>query len=118
MLGFANLMSIAVFVLFARETLGLGPTAIGLLMVAPAIGGVLGSVFGAWLFRLLQAAGQIDTAIAITYVLMLGSIGGMVLKESLEAIGEAIAPATPTSANSATPPVPWTSTCAPGSRLS
>ena len=49
-------------------------------------GGVLGSLFGAWLFRLLQATGQIDTAIAITYVLLLGSIGGLMLKESLEAI--------------------------------
>ena len=49
-------------------------------------GGVAGSVFGAWLFRLLQATGQIDTAIAITYVLLLGSIGGMMLKEAVGAI--------------------------------
>ncbi|KKI19300.1 sulfite exporter TauE/SafE family protein [Sphingomonas sp. ABOLG] len=50
------------------------------------VGGILGSLFGAWLFRLLQASGQIDTAIAITYVLLLVSIGGLMLKESLEAI--------------------------------
>lgn len=56
---------------------------IGSVLVA---GGILGSFAGAWLFRLLQATGQIDTAIAITYVLLLGSIGGLMLKESLEAI--------------------------------
>jgi uncharacterized membrane protein YfcA len=49
-------------------------------------GGILGSLFGAWLFRLLQATGQIDTAIAITYVVLLVSIGSLMLKESLEAI--------------------------------
>ena len=53
------------------------------------VGGILGSLFGAWLFRLLQATGQIDTAIAITYVLLLGSIGAMMLKEAAEAIAVA-----------------------------
>ena len=53
------------------------------------IGGVFGSAFGAWLFRLLQATGQIDTVIAITYVLLLGSIGAMMLRESIQAIGVA-----------------------------
>jgi uncharacterized protein len=52
-------------------------------------GGIIGSIGGAWLFRLLQQSGQIDTAIAITYVLLLGTIGGMMLKESIEAIGVA-----------------------------
>ncbi|UVO51180.1 sulfite exporter TauE/SafE family protein [Sphingomonas sp. SUN019] len=52
-------------------------------------GGIIGSIGGAWLFRLLQQSGQIDTAIAITYVLLLGTIGGMMLKESVEAIGVA-----------------------------
>ncbi|HEY0624461.1 sulfite exporter TauE/SafE family protein [Sphingomonas sp.] len=49
-------------------------------------GGVLGSGAGAVLFRLLQASGQIDTVIAILYVLMLGSIGWLMLSESLGAI--------------------------------
>ena len=49
-------------------------------------GGIVGSLFGAWLFRLLQATGQIDTTIAITYVLLLASVGGLMLKESLQAI--------------------------------
>jgi uncharacterized membrane protein YfcA len=50
-------------------------------------GGVLGTFAGAWIFRLLQQLGQIDTVIAIIYVLMLGSIGGLMAKESLVAIG-------------------------------
>ena len=50
------------------------------------VGGILGSIFGAWLFTLLQATGQIDTAIAITYVLLLGSIGVSMLREAIGAI--------------------------------
>lgn len=49
-------------------------------------GGVLGSGAGAILFRLLQASGQIDTVIAVLYVLMLGSIGWLMLSESLRSI--------------------------------
>jgi uncharacterized membrane protein YfcA len=49
-------------------------------------GGLVGSLFGGWLFRLLQASGQIDTVIAIVYVLMLGSIGGLMGHESWTAI--------------------------------
>ena len=50
-------------------------------------GGIVGSFAGAWLFRLLQASGQIDTVIAIIYVLLLGSIGTLMARESLRAIG-------------------------------
>ncbi|MFS0772537.1 sulfite exporter TauE/SafE family protein [Sphingomonas sp. 1P08PE] len=49
-------------------------------------GGVLGTFAGAWVFRLLQALGQIDTVIAIVYVVMLGSIGGLMAREALSAI--------------------------------
>ncbi|WP_447727437.1 sulfite exporter TauE/SafE family protein [Sphingomonas koreensis] len=58
-------------------------------------GGVLGSGAGALLFRLLQASGQIDTVIAILYVLMLGSIGWLMLSESLGAIRAARSGAAP-----------------------
>jgi uncharacterized membrane protein YfcA len=51
------------------------------------LGGVLGSIAGAGVFRWLQSTGQIDTAIALLYVILLGSIGGLMLKESLGAIG-------------------------------
>ena len=49
-------------------------------------GGILGSFAGAWIFQLLQASGQIDTVIAIIYVLLLGSIGSMMARESLQSI--------------------------------
>ena len=49
-------------------------------------GGVLGALAGALLFRLLQQWGQIDTTIAITYVLLLGSIGLSMLHEAVSAI--------------------------------
>lgn len=49
-------------------------------------GGVLGSGAGAILFRLLEASGQIDTVIAVLYVLMLGSIGWLMLSESIGSI--------------------------------
>ncbi|WBY07061.1 sulfite exporter TauE/SafE family protein [Sphingomonas sp. 7/4-4] len=55
----------------------------GLVLVA---GGVIGSIAGAVLFRMLQATGVIDTVIAILYVLMLGSIGGLMLHESVTAV--------------------------------
>ncbi len=60
-------------------------------------GGMCGSVFGAWLFRLLQASGQIDTVIAVIYVLLLGSIGSLMAKEAVRTIldtrtGRPIAP--------------------------
>jgi hypothetical protein len=49
-------------------------------------GGVVGSLVGAVIFRWLQQLGQIDTVIAIVYVLLLGSIGGMMARESLGGI--------------------------------
>ena len=50
-------------------------------------GGIIGSFFGAWLFRLLQAMGQIDTVIGVVYVVMLGFIGTLMATESVRAIG-------------------------------
>jgi hypothetical protein len=50
-------------------------------------GGILGTFAGAWAFRQLQALGQIDTVIGVVYVVMLGSIGGLMARESLSAIG-------------------------------
>jgi hypothetical protein len=50
-------------------------------------GGVLGAILGGFLFRLLQDIGQIDTVISILYVLLLGSIGLMMAKESATALG-------------------------------
>jgi hypothetical protein len=58
-------------------------------------GGVLGAIAGAGLFRLLQATGQIDTVIALLYVVLLGSIGGLMLREALGAISVARAGGAP-----------------------
>ena len=55
----------------------------GSVMVA---GGVIGTSFGALLFRLLEQLGQIDTVINILYVLLLGSIGAVMARESVQAI--------------------------------
>ncbi|MDF7777792.1 sulfite exporter TauE/SafE family protein [Sphingomonas sp. AOB5] len=49
-------------------------------------GGVLGSFAGAGLFAWLQSTGAIDTVIAILYVLMLGSIGGLMLTEAVQTL--------------------------------
>jgi uncharacterized membrane protein YfcA len=46
-------------------------------------GGILGSGIGAILFEWLEAKGQIDTVISILYLILLGSIGGMMLRESI-----------------------------------
>lgn len=50
------------------------------------VGGVIGALVGAGLFSLLQAIGQIDTVIGILYVLMLGSIGGLMAWESIQTL--------------------------------
>lgn len=55
----------------------------GSVMVA---GGIIGTGIGALMFRLLQQLGQIDTVINILYVLLLGSIGGLMAKESIQSI--------------------------------
>jgi uncharacterized membrane protein YfcA len=56
----------------------------GLVMIA---GGLVGSLTGAGIFRLLQASGQIDTVIGLLYVLLLGSIGGLMLRDAALALG-------------------------------
>jgi uncharacterized protein len=56
----------------------------GLVMI---VGGLFGSFTGAALFRLLQATGQIDLVIGSLYVLILGWIGALMLKDALIALG-------------------------------
>ncbi|MBA3676167.1 MAG: sulfite exporter TauE/SafE family protein [Sphingosinicella sp.] len=50
-------------------------------------GGLVGSLVGGGLFRLLQQGGQIDTVIALLYVILLGSVGLLMAKESAAALG-------------------------------
>ncbi|MEA3040651.1 MAG: uncharacterized protein QOC65_140 [Sphingomonadales bacterium] len=49
-------------------------------------GGVLGSLLGGFLFRLLQETGQIDTVIALLYVVLLTGIGVLMAKEAATAL--------------------------------
>jgi uncharacterized protein len=56
---------------------------IGSVMVA---GGIVGTAIGAALFRLLQDIGQIDTAITVLYVLLLGGIGAVMARESIQSL--------------------------------
>lgn len=44
-------------------------------------GGAVGSLLGAEVFRLLQESGQIDTVINLLYLVLLGSIGGLMMKD-------------------------------------
>ncbi len=57
---------------------------IGLVIV---VGGMLGALVGAGLFNVLRSIGQIDTVINILYVLLLGTIGGLMLREALQTLG-------------------------------
>jgi len=50
------------------------------------VGGVAGSFAGAGVFRLLQQSGQIDTVIALVYVILLGGIGLLMAKEAATSI--------------------------------
>ena len=50
-------------------------------------GGIFGSLVGALLFRLLQDSGQIDTVIALLYVVLLGGIGILMAREAAASIG-------------------------------
>ena len=56
------------------------------------VGGLVGSIVGAVLFRILQTAGQIDVVIGFLYVLILGWIGSLMLKDALIALGYVSAP--------------------------
>jgi uncharacterized membrane protein YfcA len=49
-------------------------------------GGFAGSVLGVWIFALLRRIGQIDLAISLSYVLLLGVLGLLMLVESTRAL--------------------------------
>ena len=46
-------------------------------------GSLLGTFFGIWLFNVLSQIGQIDLTIALLYVVILGTIGTLMLRESV-----------------------------------
>jgi uncharacterized protein len=49
-------------------------------------GGLVGSAVGVAIFRVLQELGQIDFFVKISYLVLLGTIGGLMLTESVQAI--------------------------------
>ena len=49
-------------------------------------GGIFGSSFGTLVFAFLRRIGQLDLVISLIYVIFLGTIGGMMLVESVRAI--------------------------------
>ncbi len=65
---------------FKRGTLDLK---LGIMLL---LGGIVGSVMGVYLFAALRDAGQLDLTISILYVVFLGTIGLLMLIESLNAI--------------------------------
>ncbi len=49
------------------------------------LGGLIGSAASVWLFGLLRRLGQIDLVVSISYVVLLGTVGGLMLSESIRA---------------------------------
>ncbi|MDE2434665.1 MAG: sulfite exporter TauE/SafE family protein [Sphingomonadales bacterium] len=54
--------------------------------VVMVVGGIIGTLLGAGIFRLLQNLGQIDVVINVLYVVLLGGIGGVMARESWQAL--------------------------------
>ena len=50
------------------------------------LGGIVGTAGGVWLFTYLRTLGQLDLTISVSYVLLLGSVGGLMVTESVRAI--------------------------------
>ena len=82
---------------YAHSRLGNVDFKMGLYLLA---GGVLGGTGGVQLIKLLRQAGNADFVIQITYVVMLGGVGGYMLLESLQSLRAAKA-ASPTAARPA-----------------
>ncbi|MDX2157227.1 MAG: sulfite exporter TauE/SafE family protein [Hyphomicrobiaceae bacterium] len=50
------------------------------------VGGLFGATTGIWLQQLLKAAGQLDFFTTLTYVVMLGTVGGLMLFEAVRVL--------------------------------
>ncbi len=49
-------------------------------------GGLVGTLFGVWLFAIMRRQGQMDLIVALSYVILLGTIGIIMLRESLASL--------------------------------
>ncbi len=65
---------------FKRRTLDIK---LGLFLVA---GGIVGSLVGIFVFSWLRDLGQLDLIVSILYVFFLGTVGGLMLVESVRAL--------------------------------
>lgn len=52
----------------------------GLVLVA---GGIVGATFGVLLFSLIRELGQIDLIVALSYIVLLGTVGGLMLVDAI-----------------------------------
>ena len=50
------------------------------------VGGIFGTTAGVWLFSLLRSIGQLDLTIGLSYLILLGTVGSLMVGESLQAI--------------------------------
>jgi uncharacterized protein len=50
------------------------------------VGGTLGTAAGVWLFSLLRSIGQLDLTIGLSYLVLLGAVGSLMVGESAQAI--------------------------------
>jgi hypothetical protein len=50
------------------------------------IGGIIGTAGGVWLFTLLRSADLLDLVIALSYVILLVAVGGLMVSEAVRAI--------------------------------
>jgi uncharacterized membrane protein YfcA len=53
------------------------------------VGGLSGATVGIWIFSLLRRLGQLDLFISLLYVVFLGTVGGLMLLESVNAMRRA-----------------------------
>jgi uncharacterized membrane protein YfcA len=53
------------------------------------VGGLAGATVGMWIFSVLRRIGQLDLIISLLYVLFLGTVGGLMLCEGLNAMRRA-----------------------------
>ncbi len=60
------------------------------------LGGIAGSSLGAFVFALLRRLGQLDLFVSVLYVAFLGTVGGLMMVESLRALRRARSGAAPT----------------------
>jgi uncharacterized membrane protein YfcA len=59
-------------------------------------GGIFGSTIGAYVFALLRRVGQLDLFISLLYVALLGTVGGLMMVESVRALRRTRSGAAPT----------------------